>query len=161
MRFWRIARSGQAVKFQYSADGVTWTTGRSLIARLSLDDISLLALAGGAGTAKFDNAFFAPANGVRLFGNPSGDLAQYVTVKVELGTGGSSSSCTGFTPETTIYDGPLNVFPSDYAHGLGEWFPSSGTQSKTYRFTATTVNTSAIQGKSATSTFTWEVQAGI
>lgn len=160
MRFWRIVRSGQAVRWQYSADGRIWVTGREIVTTIGHGDATLSLLAGSGGSATFDNVLLTPATGIRLYGNPTGDLGPYLNVKVESGTGGASGNCAGFTPTGAIFEGPLSSFPTDYLHGVGEWFPAGSSDTQTYRFTISTMNTNAIHGKTASSTFTWEVQAG-
>lgn len=101
---------------------------------------------------------------VKLYGTAAGTgLATYLTATVEIGTGGSFSSCTGFTATSTLYSGTLAGFASSYtnwASGLASWSPASTPDSRTFRFTmalpAGTGN--AAQGLTATATFTWEAQ---
>ena len=101
---------------------------------------------------------------INLYGVVAGTgLATYLTTTIEIGTGGSFSSCTGFTPTSTIYTGTVANFSTTYtnfATGLATWSPSSTPDSRTFRFTTTlpsgTVN--AAQGLNATATFTWEAQ---
>jgi len=61
-----------------------------------------------------------------------GSLAPYVNLTVEKGTQSSPSfpSCTGFTPQSTVYTGTLQNFASSYSgwsNGLAV-YPGSQTQ---------------------------------
>ena len=105
----------------------------------------------------------SPAD-IKLYGTVAGTgLATYLNTTVEIGTGGSFASCTGFVLGSTLYTGTLATFGSTYtnwASGLANWTTSSTPQSKTLRFT-TTLDAAApntAQGKTASATFTWEAQ---
>ena len=101
---------------------------------------------------------------INLYGVVAGTgLATYLTTTIEIGTGGSFSSCTGFTPTSTIYTGTVANFSTTYtnfATGLATWSPSSTPDSRTFRFTVTLPSGTgnAAQGLNATATFTWEAQ---
>jgi hypothetical protein len=110
------------------------------------------------------------ASSVKLYGtSPSTTdaLSTYIHLSIVQGTGGSSGSCTGFTPLVTgssLYSGTLANFATtstDYANGLGTWTPTgTAPETRTFEFTylvdATTPNTS--QGGTAAIGFTWEDQ---
>jgi hypothetical protein len=101
------------------------------------------------------------AANVKLYASAAGTLGSYLDLTVEQGTGGSSGSCSGFTPAATIYAGTLAGFASsasNYATGVGGFAPTGSAQTRTYRFTYTVQNNNAAQGASASGTFTWEAQ---
>lgn len=97
-------------------------------------------------------------------------LATYLNLTVTQGTGGTSSSCSGFTPLGTgaaVYSGTLASFASSatgFSSGLpasNAWAPTgSGSETRSYQFTYTldpaTPNTA--QNGAATIGFTWEAQ---
>jgi hypothetical protein len=102
---------------------------------------------------------------INLYGVVAGTgLATYLTETIEIGTGGSFSSCTGFTPTSTIYNAlTLANFGTSYtnfATGLATWSPATTPDSRTFRFTTTLPSGTgnAAQGLNATATFTWEAQ---
>ena len=94
-------------------------------------------------------------------------LASYVTWTVTQGTGGTYSSCSGFTAlssGSSVYSGTLAGFTGSattYGSGLGSWSPSgSASETRTFQF-AYTVSTSTpdtAQGGTATFGLTWEAQ---
>ena len=103
---------------------------------------------------------------VRLYGtgrSSSNGMSANLSLKVELGTGGSSGSCTGFAPSSTPYNGTLGALPTDsYATGVGPWTTTvkSGGDSRVYRITCTLAAgaPTSVQGGTATITFVWEAQ---
>ena len=98
---------------------------------------------------------------VKLYGAVSGNLAQYLNLTVEQGTGGTSSGCGSFAAESTLYSGTLSGFATaagTYADGVGSWTPGTVGATKAYRFTYSLRNDNAAQGQSASATFTWEAQ---
>ena len=99
---------------------------------------------------------------VRLYGTGTGGLAQYLDLTIEVGTGGSSATCSGFAPSGTIYSGTLSQFAAtrtNFANGIAA-FSATGTPSaRTFRFTAVVQDDDAAQGLSANAGFTWETQA--
>jgi len=94
-------------------------------------------------------------------------LAAYVSWTVTQGTGGSYSSCSGFTAlssGSTVYSGTLSGFTGSattYASGLGSWSPT-GNASDTrtfqvaYALSSSTPDTA--QGGTASFGLTWETQ---
>jgi len=94
------------------------------------------------------------------------DLAPYLQLTVEEGSGGGAGNCAGFTPTSTLYPasgtGTLSGFSSthgSYATGAGAWAPVTA-ENRTYRFTWTLDpnTTNPAQGDTATATFTWEAR---
>ncbi|MET0839733.1 MAG: TasA family protein [Marmoricola sp.] len=90
-------------------------------------------------------------------------LADSLNLKVEEGTGGTFSNCTGFTAGSTVFDGTAAAFgtsKTDFATGVGTWAPNGGNATKTYKVTYTlNANTpDSAQGGTAAVGFTWESQ---
>ena len=89
-------------------------------------------------------------------------LADSLDLKVEEGTGGTFSNCTGFTAGSTIFTGTTAAFgaKTDFASGVGTWAPNGGNATKTYKVTYTlNANTpDTAQGGTAAVGFTWESQ---
>jgi hypothetical protein len=102
------------------------------------------------------------ASSVKLYATSyTGTLGTYLNLTVEQGTGGSYSSCAGFTPGSTIYSGTLSGFAgasTGFANGVGSFTPSSNPTSAVYRFTYTVQDNNSAQGLSSTCGFTWEAQ---
>ena len=109
---------------------------------------------------------------VKLFGtdySTTKELGTYIDLTITAGTGGSFSSCDGFTPlatDSAVYSGTLADFAassSGYSSGVpstGAWQPGSGTQTRvyriTYRISSGAPNTS--QSGNAAIGFTWEAE---
>lgn len=104
---------------------------------------------------------------VKLFRDAAGapgPFDAYLVLMVEEGTGGGYGDCAGFAPESTVYFGGLNDFPTDYAAGIALFTPGNGVGQqtrKTYRMTATLANNTpdTYQGLNHTADFTWEVRS--
>lgn len=104
---------------------------------------------------------------VKLYGTApatTNSLNTFIDLTVEIGSGATFGSCTGFTPTATIHNGTLAAFgtaATSYATGLGTWAPTgSGTETRAYKFSYT-VNASApntTQNSSASIGLTWESQ---
>ncbi|MEZ5323147.1 MAG: hypothetical protein R2698_13930 [Microthrixaceae bacterium] len=97
-------------------------------------------------------------------GVPTGTgLETYLDATVEIGTGGSFSSCTGFTPSSTIVTGTLADFlttKTSYATAQSTgWTPTGSGQSRTFRVTLTMQDDNAAQAKSVNFGFTWEARS--
>lgn len=102
--------------------------------------------------------------------NTGSGLADYVMMKVEQGTGGDFSSCTGFTADSTIVAtqslSSMNSTYHDWASAAGAWaVAGTGSESMTYRFTWTLDTTglseaqiNALQGTHTGVDFEWEIQ---
>ena len=81
--------------------------------------------------------------------SPQG-LEEHVLITINQGSGGSFASCTGFVSSgTLITDMPLATLAgySDYAHGMGGWSISAGTQTRTYQVTWRFDTTGLTQGQ--------------
>ncbi len=94
-------------------------------------------------------------------------LSSYIDIAITQGTGGSSASCTGFTPlasDAAVYTVTLAAFEAastGYATGLAVWAPTGATQETrvyqiAYSVQAGTPNSA--QGGTAAAGFTWEAQ---
>jgi hypothetical protein len=112
------------------------------------------------------------ATAVKLYGSesapPTNDIDPYINLTIEKGTGGSFSSCTGFTPTASApgYTGTLENFlltNTNYSNGIGPW-PLTGAsppETMTFRFNwtfSTTAPNTAQNGTTASITFIWEAQ---
>ncbi len=169
MKFVRMSSRGQDVRLQYSGDSLVWTTALEKTVGFDLNDVELeMQTARWSNdppydTAKFSAVTVTPHVGVRLMASATGDLAPYLNLTVERGTGGGFGSCTGFSPQATVYSGTLASMPtaySDAAAAAGEWNPSMATQTVTYRISGYVTDSQAIAGKTANATFTWSAHAG-
>jgi hypothetical protein len=100
---------------------------------------------------------------VKLYGATAGGtgLAAHITLKIDIGTVGTFSSCGAFAVVSTPYNGLLSTFGTtytNYSNGLATaWSPTGAAQSKVFRFTATVADTG--NGLNCTMPFTWEAQA--
>lgn len=168
-KFIRVSGRGQELRLQYSADAVVWTTALSHVVSFPLSNVILAVRVvlweGGTGSASgaFKDFKVTPNVGVRLTANPTGDLAPYLNMTVERGTGGGFGSCAGFTPQATVYSGTLAAMPttySDAAAAAGEWNPSTASETVTYRISGYVTDAQVIAGKTASATFTWAAHAG-
>ena len=110
------------------------------------------------------------ASTVKLYGtNPAGttDLANYLSLSVSQGTGGSFGSCAGYTPLAsggTLYNGSFVGFGTtytSYSNGLGTWAPTgTADESRTFKITYTLSPDApnSTQGGTAAGGFTFEAQ---
>jgi hypothetical protein len=93
-----------------------------------------------------------------------GGLAQYLDLRIEIGTGTSftpgDTGCSGFTDAQEIFTGTLASFVTTHSNvssGLDATWSSAATgEVHAFRFTLTVQDTNDAQGKSAAPTFTWE-----
>ena len=106
------------------------------------------------------------ASTVKLYAttySTTGALGSYIDLVIQEGSGGSFSSCTGFTSAATNFTGTLAAFAAantNFGNGLSSWAPAPGTVTRTFRI-AYTINTSApnsAQGGTAAAGLTWEAQ---
>lgn len=105
---------------------------------------------------------------VRLYSGgftDSGNLADYVNLTIEEGTGGSSGNCAGFVAQNTIVVGTLTDFNTNHTnYATGAGFSSVATSpSMTYRITLTldAATPNAQQGETLTAlSFIWETLDG-
>jgi hypothetical protein len=101
-------------------------------------------------------------------GSTTNGLSSYINLTITQGTGGSFSSCNGFSPlgsNSSVFSGTLAQFISgctNFASGVGVWTPTgSGSETHTYAFSYT-VDSAApatVQGGTASVSFTWESQS--
>ena len=94
------------------------------------------------------------------------NLAQYLTLKVDEGTG-TAPSCSDFVSSANDYNPTnstaetLSTFAgsaTNFANGVGAWLPLANGATKDYKFTWTVQDNNAAQGLNATVKFTWEAQ---
>ncbi len=99
---------------------------------------------------------------VRTYGSWSGGLAQYTTLTVERGSGGTDSQCAGYVSEgAVVWKGKLTDLSThftSYSTGFGAWIPSPGALTKTYKLTLSVDIVSAAAGLTSTGSLTWEAQ---
>jgi hypothetical protein len=96
-------------------------------------------------------------------------LADHILVTIKEGTGGGFDSCAGFTSAGTILtDTPLTTLAqaSDYAHAIGNWAVTPGTQTRTYSISykfdttgLTQAQVDDLQGDHAGIDMQWELQS--
>lgn len=110
-------------------------------------------------------------SGIKLYGESSGGLAQYLDVQIRRGTMpavGTPGDCTGFAADATDYEGlgagviadtNLQSFPSSFSGGIDDpdsaW---SNGENAVYEITLTVQNDNAAQGLSATQDFSFEAR---
>lgn len=90
----------------------------------------------------------------------TGSLASALDMVVEEGTGGSASTCSGFSG-TQLFSGTLAALAAtatNFGTGLGTFAPTGTGQSRTYRITYT-VQAGAPTGATATAILQWEAQS--
>jgi hypothetical protein len=102
---------------------------------------------------------------VKLYGAVGGTgLATYLDTIVDIGTGaagGASMDCTGFTPSSNLHNTTLEAFGTahtNYGNGAGGFTGATNPTTRTYRFTVMLQDDNLAQGKTASTTFTWEAQ---
>ena len=92
--------------------------------------------------------------GVGIYGQISGNLVPYLTMKITRGQKGGTCASPG--SPTVIYDAALGSFPTTSAtaqEDAGEW---NVNDSYPYTFQLTLANDPNAQGKTATIGMTWE-----
>ena len=112
----------------------------------------------------------ALASTVKLYAtspSTSSVLAQNTTIKIEQGTGGGFSSCSGFTPAAsggTLFENTLpnlGTQATSFASGLGAWTTTgAASETRVYRVTYTVASNTpnTAQGTTASIGLTWEAQ---
>lgn len=147
----------------------TWSTGTVSITD---DDAgkTMFSLSGLAPGAAATRCITVTSTGnvsavVRLYGanrTTKNSLASYVTLTVLAGSGGTSTDCSGFVADSTVYRGALSAFPSTYGTGVGAWTTSGNAagETRSYQFTylLNTNTPSTAQSGTAGLAFTWEAQ---
>ncbi|MFF3755269.1 hypothetical protein ACFYYH_33320 [Streptomyces sp. NPDC002018] len=154
-----------------SNSGNTWTAGSAGLAndsKVPMFDIDNMR-PGDTGSNCIrvkSNAEFPTA--LKLYSNspnwPS-NFQSFVNLKIEVGSGGASGNCNGFTPHKTAFDGTLDQFialHTDYRTGVGPWTLSDKSHnSRSFRF-AWRFSSSAPNGSQGANTneatFTWEAR---
>ena len=97
-------------------------------------------------------------------GTPTGTLAPYLTLTVEVGanTPAAFRDCTGFSATgPALYTGTLSNFASTrtgYANGVTTWDPIGSPETRTFRFALTVQDTTAAAGLTTTFGFSWETR---
>src|SRR5690606_15703389 len=90
---------------------------------------------------EFAGSLDADAIALYATGAPTGTLAPYLDLSIEIGDDNSDAfpTCGSFVASSTLFTGTLASFASthaDYASGLATWDPS-GPSSRTFRVTVT------------------------
>ena len=97
-------------------------------------------------------------------GGSTPNLSDYVTVTVTKGTG-TQEDCSDFSGATSVYNGSLTAFATDWSSGLAltngsgnaAWAPSDAV---TYKFSAQVADDPGAEGLSTgTHSFTWEARS--
>ena len=104
---------------------------------------------------------------VKVYGAVAGTgLATHLTATVEVGSGGTFASCTGWVANATpvSFTGTLAAFGtthSNFTNGLGGFAGAVATNTRTYRVTVALPSgaVNAAQGLTASATFTGEAQS--
>lgn len=96
-------------------------------------------------------------------GTPSGSLAPYLDLTVEIGadTADAFRSCTSFVSSGTLYTGTLSAFATThgtYAAGLTTWDPSTTGEVRTFRFGLAVQDNALAEGLDTTFGFSWETR---
>lgn len=112
------------------------------------------------------NGTITPSAAVQLYrsGAATGTgLETYLDMTLEIGTGGSSSSCTGFSAASTLYTGTLASFLStatSYASAQSTgWTPSGSGQTRTFRISLSVQDNNAAQALTTGFGFVWEARS--
>lgn len=102
---------------------------------------------------------------VRLYGtgrSTTKSLTSYLNLSILSGTGGSSASCSGFTPGSTVYTGSLASLPTTFSAGVGSWTTTgSSGETRTFQITASLSSSAPTTTQTGTASvaFTWEAQS--
>lgn len=95
---------------------------------------------------------------VTLAVESTGDIADYVRIRVEQGTGGGFDSCDGFVGAQVVHDGTLGEL--DRAGALDVGTIRNAAASISFRFTLDLVDDAAAAGRSGSVDFVWEAVPG-
>ena len=96
-------------------------------------------------------------------GGTTPNLSSYVTLTVTRGTG-DQENCGDFSGSTTVYNGLLSAFATDWTSGIalndqGGNAVWNNTDAVTYKFSAQVANDPNAEGlATGTHSFTWEAQ---
>lgn len=91
---------------------------------------------------------------VTLGARTSGDIAEFLLVRVERGTAGGFDDCSRFVPDATVYDGSLGALADTGAAPVGAI--RSQSESMSFRFRFDLVDTDAAEGRAGSIDFVWE-----
>ena len=164
-----VTTSSAAFTASTDNTGNSWTAG-TLALSDDDDGTAMFATTAMRPGATTENCIAVTYNGTIAGGvpvtlhaaTPTPDLAPYLDLTVERGTGGGFGTCTGFSPTETAYTGTVAGFAAAHSNtgpGAGTWSPAPGGTA-TYRFEATLRSEDAAQGLSAAAVFTWKMQDG-
>ncbi|SDQ11722.1 hypothetical protein [Quadrisphaera sp. DSM 44207] len=148
--------------------GNAWTTGEVV---LTDDDADAAAFTvadmvpgkRGAGCVTVTYGGTVASQGVRVFGEVTGDpaLAGELDFAVEQGT--ASATCAAFTAAgPAVYSGKLRGIGTGWTSGHGTWVPLAAGDKRSYRFTYALPKNrydATIQGKTTTLKVVWEAQS--
>jgi len=98
---------------------------------------------------------------LRLWVSATGTMASGLDAVLDLGTGGSAGSCTGFVKSSTLASDSLANLASSYssfATGKALWTATATGQTRTLRVTTTVRDESAASSKAAAASITIEAQ---
>ncbi|WP_154097644.1 TasA family protein [Microbacterium testaceum] len=107
------------------------------------------------------------ASQVRLYADEvtgTAGLADHLALTIVQGTGGGYGTCTGFTAQSTVFDGSLAGFTgahSSFATGAATWSPTGAeAESRTFRISWTLADDApnSVQGGTASTALVWEAQ---
>lgn len=93
-----------------------------------------------------------------LAAGASGDVAPFVTVKVERGTSGRYGECPSFVPEATVYEGGLGALAEGKPVAAGSLHSES--EQAAFRFTFDLEDVAAAEGRTGSVDFVWEAVPG-
>jgi hypothetical protein len=94
----------------------------------------------------------------------AGSLPSYVSMTVGMGTGssGTNGDCTGYT-ETTVLASAMHLdsLPTTFSGGITPWTPTTGSDTRVFKFTykVDTTVPNTLQNSTASATLVWEAQS--
>lgn len=104
------------------------------------------------------------AGTIRMYGTSTGNLAQYLNLTLERGTGASGfNNCTGFSSSATVYSGTVSGFASShsaYSNGAGS-YAAATSSNQWFRFIWTLQDHNSAQSQTASATYTWEARSSV
>jgi len=104
------------------------------------------------------------AGTIRMYGTSTGNLAQYLNLTFERGTGATGfNNCTGFSSSATVYSGTVSGFASShtaYSDGAGS-YAAATSSNQWFRFIWTLQDNNSAQSQTASATYTWEARSSV
>jgi hypothetical protein len=91
---------------------------------------------------------------IRIAASASGDVADYLLVDVERGSGGGFGDCDGFVPEADVFVGRVGEFAGEDGVELGVLRNEGDSMS--FRFTFDLADENDAAGRSGSIDFVWE-----